>query len=553
MKKKILFPLILTLLLSSCGPITDPTNPTSNPTVDPTVEPTVDPTEDPTTIDPTVDPTIDPTTDPTEDPTTVIPPSTEDPTIVVPPTTEDPTTVVPPSKEDPTTVVPPSTEDPTTVIPPTTVPTTSPTTTPEPTTYTVKMSSFSSTSGNIGGDSNITYTSYKGGGTTDPAIYNNVIRLYQHASGKTGGYITLAAKSGISILEAKIGTDMDTTIAYSLDTNTAMSSSETLKKGSVKTVSNLDNSSITFYCLGTTKSQRLYVNYLEVTYTGGEPSKPTVPPTTTPTTSPTTQPSTNTTPVVPGGDNYDGTYYNSLDMNQSANALLGDLRDLIVDTHTKYTSYDDCAAGSSNVQKADGDPNNSKNVIMLYCRRSMPNVRDYNVWNREHVWPKSTGLWETSGGGSDLHHIRPSISSINSTRGNKVFGEVTNGTAVSSDGYVGGHYSGNTFEPIDAAKGDVARIIMYMFVHYNSPSHIESNTNKTGSVNSTETCTTSGNLPLTNVIYGTKADAFKLILKWHNEDPVDALEIQRNEAVYKIQGNRNPFIDIPSLADTIWG
>jgi endonuclease I len=289
---------------------------------------------------------------------------------------------------------------------------------------------------------------------------------------------------------------------------------------------------------------------LEITYIGGQPSKPTVPPSTTPTTpsSP-----TNTTPVTPGEDNYDGTYYDSLNMNQSANGLLGDLRDLIVDTHTKYTSYDDCAAGTSNVQKADGDPNNSSNVIMFYCKRSMPNTKNYDVWNREHVWPKSTGLWQTSGGGSDLHHIRPTISSINGTRGNKEFGEVTGGKEVSANGYVGGHYLDNVFEPIDAAKGDVARIIMYMFVHYNSPTTLENNTNKSGTVNTTESSQTSGNLPLTNVIAGTKAEAFELILKWHNEDPVDASEIQRNEAVYKIQGNRNPFIDIPSLADYIWG
>ena len=93
-----------------------------------------------------------------------------------------------------------------------------------------------------------------------------------------------------------------------------------------------------------------------------------------------------------------------------------------------------------------------------------------------------------------------------------------------------------------------------MFVHYNgSGSYLESNTNKSGTVTSTASSRTSGNLPITNVIDGNKTEAFQLLIKWHNEDPVDQIEINRNNAVYDIQGNRNPFIDHPSFADYIWG
>ena len=208
MKKKYLFPLALTLILTACGPSTNPTNPSiEEPTTQPSVEPSVEPSTEPSTV-------VPPSSEPSNDPTTVIPPSS------------DPTTVVPPSTQpsnDPTTVVPPST------VPPTTA--NDPTTAPQVKTVTVSMNKFTNTNGNVGGDSYISYKSYKGGGTSDPAIYNDIIRLYQHASGNTGGYITLSAVSGVSILEAVIGTGMDTTIAHSLDSSSAMSSSSTLTSG----------------------------------------------------------------------------------------------------------------------------------------------------------------------------------------------------------------------------------------------------------------------------------------------------------------------------------
>ena len=92
-----------------------------------------------------------------------------------------------------------------------------------------------------------------------------------------------------------------------------------------------------------------------------------------------------------------------------------------------------------------------------------------------------------------------------------------------------------------------------MFVHYNTGSYLGSNNLTTGTVNSTASSKTSGNLPLTNVIQGSKQEAFALMVKWHNDDPVDQIEITRNNAVYDIQGNRNPFIDRPSYVNELWG
>ena len=271
------------------------------------------------------------------------------------------------------------------------------------------------------------------------------------------------------------------------------------------------------------------------------------------------RPTDPTDPEVPGTDypevpdNYEGNYYASIDDTAAPNIVLGKLRDLIVNTHTTYTSYDDCKGGSSKLLKTDADPNNPNKILLFYSRDSVGNSS--SNFNREHVWPQSKGPWSTSGGGADMHHIRPTHDDVNSTRGSYLMGDFENGTPVKAKatGTISGYRSGSLFEPLDSVKGDVARIFMYMFVHYNSGSTLGSNTNKSGSCPSTASSKTSGSLPITNVITGTKAQAFALLLKWHNEDPVDQIEITRNEAVYKIQGNRNPFIDKPEYANYIWG
>ena len=257
-------------------------------------------------------------------------------------------------------------------------------------------------------------------------------------------------------------------------------------------------------------------------------------------------------PEIP--DNYDGNYYATIDDTASPNIVLGKLRDLIVNTHTHYTSYDDCGGGSKYLLETDPDPKNSSKILLFYSRDSVGNSP--SNFNREHVWPQSKGPWTKSGGGSDMHHIRPTHNDVNGARGSYLMGEVSSSAkkiTANSTGTLSGYFENQIFEPIDSVKGDVARIFMYMFVHYNSANTLGDNTNKAGSCPTTASCPTSGSLPLTNVLKGTKAQAFELLLKWHNEDPVDNIELVRNEAVYKIQGNRNPFIDKPEYANYIWG
>ena len=229
--------------------------------------------------------------------------------------------------------------------------------------------------------------------------------------------------------------------------------------------------------------------------------------------------------------------------------LLGQLHDLIVSTHKRYTSYDDCRTyGPKTDPGLDG-----RGALEFYTHETVMSFSGtVGTWNREHVWCKSlsNGLWKTSNGGSDLHHIRPSEGGLNSTRGSNKYGEVTGGKEAWSrkvggaNSMLGGHVGGGVFEPLDNVKGDAARIVMYMYTHYNSASRVGGTVNSQGS----------GTLNFTHIMSaGSEDSAKELLLEWNRLDPVDDIERYRNEEVFKIQGNRNPFIDNSSYADAIWG
>ncbi len=235
--------------------------------------------------------------------------------------------------------------------------------------------------------------------------------------------------------------------------------------------------------------------------------------------------------------------------------LLGQVHDLIVETHTHYSTYTDCKTPSI-IKKTDPG-SDSSHVMEFYSQADISaswGSGAVGTWNREHVWCQShsNGLWGESGGGGDLHHIRPAESRVNSTRNNNQYGTVSNrdshkiyyknagGSVVADAGY----NAGGTFEPLDKVKGDVARIVMYVYTHYNKGANVG------GTLNSN----TSGTLHFTDIMApSSESAAIELLLEWNESDPVDAIERTRNEAVYEIQGNRNPFIDHPEYADAIWG
>lgn len=247
--------------------------------------------------------------------------------------------------------------------------------------------------------------------------------------------------------------------------------------------------------------------------------------------------------------NADAGYYSGITAT-GGEALLGQLHDLITTTHKKYTSYDDCKTPST-IKKT--DPGTNGNVREFYTQDNISSTWGsgaVGTWNREHVWCQSlsNGLWGTSGGGSDLHHIRPAETSLNSTRGNNKFGIVSGGKEAKNkdSGNVGGYVSGNVFEPLDKVKGDVARIVMYVYTHYNTYSNVGGTTNGSRSSGF-------GTLKYTMVVSESNEDAaIRMLLEWNKMDPVDDVERTRNEEVYKIQGNRNPFIDDETYAEKIW-
>ncbi|MFP4959663.1 endonuclease I family protein [Bacillus subtilis] len=189
------------------------------------------------------------------------------------------------------------------------------------------------------------------------------------------------------------------------------------------------------------------------------------------------------------------------------------------------------------LKETDEDPRNPNNVILLYTNESRSkNLNGGNVgdWNREHVWAKSHGDFGTSKGpGTDIHHLRPADVQVNSTRGNMDFDN--GGTEYAKA--PGNYYDGDSWEPRDDVKGDVARMLFYMAVRYEGDDgypDLELN-DKTGN----------GSAPY----HGKQS----VLLEWNKQDPVDDRERKRNEIIYeKYQHNRNPFIDHPEWADEIW-
>jgi len=151
-------------------------------------------------------------------------------------------------------------------------------------------------------------------------------------------------------------------------------------------------------------------------------------------------------------------------------------------------------------------------------------------YNREHSWPKS---WygDASPMNTDLFHIVPTDIYVNNRRDNHPYGEVNNPTWTSTNGsrlgpcsYPG--YSGTVFEPIDGYKGDFARNYFYMATRYLNED---------------------GGWPGSPMASGAVLTAWAeaMLIEWHNADPVSTKELDRNDAVYAIQNNRNPFIDHP--------
>lgn len=167
--------------------------------------------------------------------------------------------------------------------------------------------------------------------------------------------------------------------------------------------------------------------------------------------------------------------------------------------------------------------------------------KEGDSYNREHSMPKS---WFNDARPmyTDLVHIVPTDGYVNNRRGNYPFGE-TNGEQYQSTGGFSklgrsttSGYSGTVFEPADEYKGDFARIYFYMVTCYEK-----------------RVATWQSDMLDGTAYPALSRWALDLLLRWAKEDPVSQKETERNEAVWELQGNRNPFVDYPGLEQYVWG
>ena len=167
-------------------------------------------------------------------------------------------------------------------------------------------------------------------------------------------------------------------------------------------------------------------------------------------------------------------------------------------------------------------------------------------YNREHSVPQSWWGGGTGNQGCDIFHVLPTDGYVNNWRGNDPYGEVSTAQKTSTNGCKSGPsaregYSGTVFEMTDQYKGDIARGVLGAMVKWKG-----NWTQGQGSSTFNGNYTAAGHFGLTQY-------AVDLFMKWHRQDPVSQKEIDRNNGIQQTQGNRNPFIDYPYLAEFIWG
>ncbi len=166
--------------------------------------------------------------------------------------------------------------------------------------------------------------------------------------------------------------------------------------------------------------------------------------------------------------------------------------------------------------------NDNGTVVTIYDRRAIPLLPDEwpnsSVVNCEHTWPKSMGAGSRPAK-TDIHHLRPAVPNINSTRGNMPFGTPIPPYVHDFDWKVGYEPDGDkVFMPPPEMRGDISRGMFYFSIRYRMP---------------------------------IDEDQEEDLRLWHEQDPVDAAELARMMRVYQRQGNKNPFVEYPSLVDRI--
>ena len=232
-------------------------------------------------------------------------------------------------------------------------------------------------------------------------------------------------------------------------------------------------------------------------------------------------------------------YYNNVDLSLTGQDLYYALQQKIQNASSSF-SYND---NKESMKITDEDPDSSNKVLLIYGYNdsdgncTTDRSRNKNKfgggnceYNREHTFARSNAdpsMGNANSGSTgivaDPHNVRPSDQKMNNNRGNRKFGTGSGNAGTRANG---------TWYPGDEWKGDVARIMMYMYTRYGN--RCKPTLNGTGSMQA-----------------GT--DMLQIYLQWNAEDPVSDLEDQRNPHLENVYGNRNPFIDNPYLATLIWG
>ena len=260
------------------------------------------------------------------------------------------------------------------------------------------------------------------------------------------------------------------------------------------------------------------------------------------------------------GPNNSGTYYQAADGKKGAElktALCG-----IIYNRTERT-YDNLWIDFMSTDlRADGKIWDMYSNITNYqpVTKGSNYSKEGDCYNREHSWPNSWfgGKNNTQPMFADLHHLYPTDGYVNGRRSNHPLGETKGESYKSANNfsklgkctYPG--YTGTVFEPNDEYKGDFARTYFYMVTCYEEK--IASWYTKYGVNNSSAETKNAVMATLDGKTYpGLSAWQLEMLQKWAKDDPVSEKEINRNNAVYGIQKNRNPFIDYPELERFIWG
>ena len=232
------------------------------------------------------------------------------------------------------------------------------------------------------------------------------------------------------------------------------------------------------------------------------------------------------------------------------NALFDALHALMTQTHTYYTTYSGYGAGSLAYYWSVTDATfDTGSYVMFYS--DIDSAAGGVQLNREHIWPKSRASFQTTGGGADLHHLRPSAESVNMEKSDHMFGYVNE---TYEAGVTVGDYNGSVlywlekeddlFECKDDVKGDVARILLYVYCRWAQPNlYSDVDPSALPALDADDQANNGKRV----------VESLDTLLQWCALDPVDTWEMERNDRIEEIQGNRNVFIDYPELAWLLFG